>query len=489
MTARWPSALAVAALVANCALPKASVDETAGQFVYTVDNVCSVIVPKLCAARQPCCDATNVGYRESLCLAQELEECQAGVNAYYEGRADFRADSVDACVAQTTAYFQSCSTFGIDDYFIDQACLWVPFQGKRGEGGPCSLAFDCAPPADPRTLVSCENEVCVHTHYVGEGSPCNAGVGASQICDKNLYCDADFTTGNPPWGGLCVPGISDGQTCDQSYYCGLGRYCDSILKVCQPLKAPSQPCSSGDECESFVCSAGACTSFVASEPVCENCLPGQMTTAVGVCDPLAQQCGAGKTCTLLSDGTLGCAPSTGGGQLFAPCNDHPDCAGGFDCYLGRCTRPCCPSLEFALCGPLGRCTLELNNGVTDGPFLKECTFKPDCNPWSGGAGCAPPETNCGSSNTGKPGCNAPSGQVTSPTLGKACTYANDCDDSQMCYLANGENLCRWLCKVQDFGAPPSGQVGGSPGQGGCATGETCTRLPESTWLGVCTPAA
>jgi hypothetical protein len=227
-----------------------------------------------------------------------------------------------------------------------------------------------------------------------------------------------------------------------------------------------------------------CKSSLASEWVCSNCSLAEVTNATTNCDPLSLGCGAGSACDLDETGALGCYPAPGTGTLFTACATHDECGTGLSCHAGRCTRPCCVSLSEDLCGPHGACDLNLDDPNL-GVFVQLCSFQPPCNPWSGGAGCVAPETQCGvSGQVHEPACATPNDNLTSPTLGKACQYTNDCDDSQACT----GGICHWLCKVQDLGAPPAGTVGGAPGQGGCPAGETCERFEDSTWLGHCTPS-
>jgi hypothetical protein len=370
----------------------------------------------------------------------------------------------------------------LTDLFLDQECTWVPFEGHHSEGGACTHTFECAKPTEPRTFVQCEKNVCVHYRFLPEGAACAIGPGGTRSCDEGLYCDIDNLGGNPPFTGTCVKASAAGTSCDQSFYCGYGNYCDTTSQSCQPRKPPNSPCTDPFECESNICTNGVCTSFLASERVCSNCSLAEVTNAVTNCDPLALGCGAGSACDLDDQGALGCYPAVGAGTLFSPCATHDDCGTGLSCHGDRCTRPCCKSLEDDICGPSGDCDLTVSNS-TKTAFVKVCSFGPPCTPWSGGVGCAPPETRCGvPAQVHDPVCAAPSGNLTSPTLGKACEYTNDCDDSQACT----SGVCHWLCKVQDLGAPPAGTVGGPPGQGGCPTGETCERFADSIWLGHCT---
>ena len=480
-----------AALIGSCTLPKAAVDDAAAS-KYTVENVCVLYAEALCAASVQCCTTSGVGHKPELCRKARYDLCQLGAADHLAGRAEFHPERVDACIAQAKAFFDACATFTVDDYFKDNECDWVPFQGRLAEGATCEYTYQCAPPAkggDPRTLVGCVDRRCTHFRYSGNaGAACTAGPGADKFCDVGLHCDLPDLTADPPVPGTCEPAIPLDQPCDPTEFrCGLGNYCDALSGRCEKAKPLNAPCSSGAECESFECVANKCTSIVVSQSSCFNCDTADVTNAPSAaCDPIGQNCGPGAVCTVISGGTVGCEERSGAGMLYSLCSSDAECGPGLNCGNGRCTRPCCPALQGSLCGPQGQCNLITSHpsGVT----LRHCNFQPPCEPWSSGAGCTAPETQCnrGGSSTI---CAAPGAVVA---LGQPCQFANNCADSQSCAGATGSQVCRWMCKYSNVGAPASGTVhsepDAQPGLGGCPVGETCVRQPDSTWLGVCEPS-
>ncbi len=133
----------------------------------------------------------------------------------------------------------------------------------------------------------------------------------------------------------------------------------------------------------------------------------------------------------------------------------------------------------------------LTVSYSGGAFVQVCTFAPPCTPWAHDCPSSGPETDCHIASGNKFKCSFPNYNVDGgSTEGLPCTYVNDCQDSQYCLYAGadaGSGTCRWLCKASDSGAPDAGTVGGSPGLGGCPSGQTCKAFGSPAWLGVCEP--
>ncbi len=222
------------------------------------------------------------------------------------------------------------------------------------------------------------------------------------------------------------------------------------------------------------------------------CPPDTATDLSGECDVTLQNCPDGLTC--------GPREKTGGGYetacievgkgavpLAGACMSHSECAPGLRCTLRKCTRPCCTDKAGEICGSAGQCDLNItyDNGAN---FLQVCTFSPKCTPWANDCPTDGPETDCHIDPAGGFSCGFPNyDPMAGSTVGKPCTFLNDCGDSQHCvYNSNQMGTCRWLCKASDTdGAPAAGTVGGSPGDGGCPSGETCVAYNDPMWLGRC----
>ena len=206
-----------------------------------------------------------------------------------------------------------------------------------------------------------------------------------------------------------------------------------------------------------------------------RCFPGE-------CDPVAQNCGAGKKCTYVRRGSTTsrlCVPDgtvTQGGACQSTATTEGDfydtCKAGLYCtdqtatdggtvFLckkfchgnAQCTAPgeCIEVLRFAgsdelprVCGELGpRCEL----------LAQGC---------ASGLGCYP-------SPRSGPVC------VTAGATadGAACTYSNDCQPGSACVKDGAGLVCRRLCRS------PSGEPG-------CATGR-CEPLQDFAGVGACVP--
>lgn len=224
-----------------------------------------------------------------------------------------------------------------------------------------------------------------------------------------------------------------------------------------------------------------------------SCPAGSATNLSGSCDIVAQDCGGALTCSVVQ-GDAGqyqtaCADlGNGSAGLGDTCASHQDCAAGLRCVLGKCTRACCSALEGPLCGANGACDLDVTYG--GGAFVTVCTFAPPCTLWTHDCPSGL-ESDCHVAGGGKFKCSVPNyNQDAGSTEGQACTYVNDCEDSQYCLYAGadaGAGTCRWLCKASNTGAPDAGSVGGGPGLGGCPGGQTCHAFGSPAWLGVCEP--
>jgi len=213
----------------------------------------------------------------------------------------------------------------------------------------------------------------------------------------------------------------------------------------------------------------------------------------GTCDLLLQNCPSPYTCTVQQAGSTWrteCATvGTGTKTLGTACQGHSDCAPGLRCTVNKCTRPCCSQREAAICKG-GQCDLSVYFGSGGTGRINVCTFSPTCSPWAGNCP-AGPERDCHAAGNDRFLCDVPNYSPDGgSTIGKPCTYRNDCGDSQYCQLTSSSGtvgVCRWLCRATATGGPDAGAVGGQPGQGGCPGGTACRAFSSPSWLGVCLP--
>lgn len=249
------------------------------------------------------------------------------------------------------------------------------------EAGICALYPGGGTPTDC-TVTGCPaGQECVGgscQNITGDGSICSP-------CRGNDECGGrgDFCLGYPDGGGycgtscrvngdcnagdICAP-LSGGARncvrvdgtrpdcstapmtgCTNDSQCGASEVCDRDTGNC--VAAPTDrgslgdPCATGDECNSGVCFAGACSRS---------------------CDWLdPTSCPAGHYCSGSATGSCGdglCLPGTpGAGAVGAACEDNTECAGLF-CADGICTEPClpgvgdmCPATEVCRMGALPGC--------------------------------------------------------------------------------------------------------------------------------------
>ncbi len=217
-----------------------------------------------------------------------------------------------------------------------------------------------------------------------------------------------------------------------------------------------------------------------------TCAPGTATNVTGACDLVTQNCAAGLTCRVEQTDAGGYQSAcidlgNGAKKLGESCNAHKDCQAKLSCALSKCTRPCC---NDGPCGANGSCDMKISYGSS---FVQVCTFSASCTPWAKDCPSGP-ESDCHIGANGKLKCSFPNYTTDAgSTLGTACQFLNDCQDSQQCDFASGSGVCRWLCKASGSGAPDAGAVGGTPGNGGCPSGQTCKAYSSPSWLGVCRP--
>lgn len=226
---------------------------------YTLDDVCERTAPKVCELRKPCCEKTH-GYDEQACLAEAKATCAKDVADARAGRATFRQERIDPCLAKYKPLFEGCyETFSL----VTEAAATLKdcqaFEGQLAEGEACERGSQCKPSPDANAVTGCDDKTkrCTTTKLLGEGAACRIGDGASGFCTAGLYCDADFT--KAPVVGTCKRATARGAICDTTKQfaleCGLGSYCDKTSGKCTAAKAAGAPCNDNLECERLECDA------------------------------------------------------------------------------------------------------------------------------------------------------------------------------------------------------------------------------------------
>jgi hypothetical protein len=224
-----------------------------------------------------------------------------------------------------------------------------------------------------------------------------------------------------------------------------------------------------------------------------TCDPLNVTTIINrTCDLILQNCPSGQTCgPHMGDGgtceTACLWVGQGTVALGAECTSHSQCSPGLRCADYHCTRPCCAGAQEYLCGPNGKCDMQISFCGGAG-YMYECRFPQSCELWS--SGCSGLMPACHLQYDGF-ACAVTNAVDAGAAADNPCTYASDCGDAQVCLFTGdaGAAVCRWFCKLSDGGAPDAGTDGGAPGEGGCPGGQTCKPWgdPLRTWLGYCEP--
>jgi hypothetical protein len=200
------------------------------------------------------------------------------------------------------------------------------------------------------------------------------------------------------------------------------------------------------------------------------------------CDLIEQDCeNKLLTCYPNENGTS-CTPlGYGAKSRGMACEANAECASGLACLAKYCTPFCCEEFQYEICGPGGRCainlTVDATHTVTICSYAEPCTlFAGDC---PSDEGCQPV------ADDGSSACSTPSSGAFVGE-GNNCEARNDCGDAQACANQGGVlPICRFYCLLDDspYGA---GTIDGAPGQGGCPQGQTCKASSGNPdWLGIC----
>lgn len=221
---------------------------------YTLDNVCDLTAPKICALRKGCCEKTH-GYDEAACIAFAKAECAKDVVDVRGGRMTFHPELIDSCLVKFKPILDGC--FQTIDLLLQAADIadCRIFQGQLDEGARCGRDSECkSGPAGAFVDCNDERQSCTYTRFFKEGEACRYGDNAGGFCSKGLYCDAPLGGGVP---GTCKKATPVGSSCDTlklvSTECGLGAYCDKGTGKCTVAKDDGHSCDGAFECKSLQC--------------------------------------------------------------------------------------------------------------------------------------------------------------------------------------------------------------------------------------------
>ena len=189
----------------------------------------------------------------------------------------------------------------------------------------------------------------------------------------------------------------------------------------------------------------------------------------GACNPVGNVgCKAGEKCTIVdAQGTIGCAPNSGGATDYNPCMADSDCAGGYFCASdgtnpGECRAFCTKNADCPQAGGKEVC----NTSIQPSTALV-CSRVVSCDPIA--QDCVNPAENCYVTNAG-PACAAQNGTATT---GQSCTTANGCPRGDSCLSSKCQTLCD-LRQNPDGGQNPS-----------CPAGKRCVGIAGAAPAGTC----
>jgi hypothetical protein len=231
----------------------------AGGQHYDLDNVCELLAARLCAAREPCCQAIGAPYDEARCVARQEQGCRDAIAAVEAGSIEFDPTHIDACIEDFEHLMARCFLSPAELVFelADSFAVCTFFRGRRVPGDACQVDVECAGPSG-HGFAACDDDtgVCEQAYVVGLGETCSPA--AARYCAPGLYCA--LMAGDPP-AGLCEQALRLGDPCDPidaPLACGNGRYCDGATLVCAEAKASETPCAGDLECDSLLCLDEVC---------------------------------------------------------------------------------------------------------------------------------------------------------------------------------------------------------------------------------------
>lgn len=223
---------------------------------YTLDNVCDLTAPKVCAQRVGCCTQSG-GYDEAGCLTNTKADCAKNVAEVRAGTMTFDGSNIDACLAKLAPIVDKCRL-----EFPDLQSIITAFSGCRvfagnlGEGVACERDEQCKPATTNDAFVSCSKTThkCQTIRLLSAGANCAFKDGISAVCGSGLYCDA-ATSGANAGEGTCKTALALGAQCAvaQPFQCGLGAYCDGTTHQCTKSKPGGSACENVLQCASLKC--------------------------------------------------------------------------------------------------------------------------------------------------------------------------------------------------------------------------------------------
>lgn len=237
-------------VIALCVVMGCSGGNNKPQINATKDNVCNQTASVACYNMYQCCSEGQIEKflnvsdprTESECVSDLSRLCDQQIGivdaSIAAGRMTFDASTMNNCLKALIAPDNSCSSVGSMLPWA-AACMTSAWVGVVAVGGACSHNFECA---NPDAAYCAPNQVC--TALPTEGMSC-----AGQNCAAGFYCG----------GGTCHAQLPAGGMCAANQQCLKGNYCNNAQpRVCAPLQAAGQPCTTSQSCQSNQCLPGVC---------------------------------------------------------------------------------------------------------------------------------------------------------------------------------------------------------------------------------------
>lgn len=231
-----------------------------GATTYTLEDVCELTAPKVCAVRKPCCEKAW-GYDEGACIAQAKADCAKDVTDARGGRMTFHPERVDPCLAKFQSILDGCYETVDLLYRAFEISECRVFEGRLPDGAKCERDSQCAPAGGSSAFVDCndQSKTCTVTRLLSEGETCSFGDGSPGFCAEGLFCDVSIGQSS---AGTCKKATPIGGSCAKSealsLECGLGAYCDRDSGKCAAAKGDGATCETAFECRSLACEGKTC---------------------------------------------------------------------------------------------------------------------------------------------------------------------------------------------------------------------------------------
>ncbi|HEX6278014.1 MAG TPA: hypothetical protein VFZ53_33450 [Polyangiaceae bacterium] len=245
---------------------------------------CSDFAARLCASAASCCESTVGTFSAERCASSFVAEfCRPAAAVVAEGRAEYRPEAEEPCLAAWTRAHATCLA-DWEEIVAVRREVWAECKMVRGTapiGSGCSTPSTCEQPEGAATARCLPDPLtrtptCQVLEILPERATCPYPNGEVSVCDVGLYC----TTTERDVNGTCTPIVPSGEACDADVplnpECGLGSYCGLDDGLChRATNFGGSGCAQATECVSFDCrmsaSGGTCTDALSTAAdLCER---------------------------------------------------------------------------------------------------------------------------------------------------------------------------------------------------------------------------